>query len=190
MAKETSKAAAKRAIFVREYLIDRNGTRAATAAGFSARSAATTASRMLKNPKVIAEIEQLTKARLEVLEISLDKVLQETAKLAYADMGHYITIDEGGNARLDLSKTKPHQTAAIQEITERTWTEGKGENATPVREIKLKLTGSKQAALEMLRKHLTGDEDAELTPEQRKERLNYLLQKAGIVRDAAPGRVN
>jgi hypothetical protein len=51
-----------------------------------------------------------------------------------------------------------------------------------VREIKLKLTSAKHAALESLRKHLTGDVDADLTPEQKRERLNYLLQKAGYVR--------
>lgn len=51
-----------------------------------------------------------------------------------------------------------------------------------MREIKLKLTPAKHAALESLRKYLTGDEDAEMTPEQKKDRLNYLLQKAGFVR--------
>jgi Spy/CpxP family protein refolding chaperone len=41
---------------------------------------------------------------------------------------------------------------------------------------------AKHAALESLRKHLTGDVDADLTPEQKRDRLNYLLQKAGYVR--------
>jgi len=74
----------------------------------------------------------------------------------------------------------PRYSAAIQEITEKTWIEGKGENARLVREIKLKLTSAKHAALETLRKHLIGDEEAELTPQQRQERLNYLLTKAGF----------
>jgi phage terminase small subunit len=47
--KTLSKSAEKRAIFLREYLIERNGTRAAIAAGFSAKSAAVTASKLLKN---------------------------------------------------------------------------------------------------------------------------------------------
>lgn len=51
-----------------------------------------------------------------------------------------------------------------------------------MREIKLKLTSAKHAALESLRKHLTGEVDADLTPEQKRDRLNYLLQKAGYVR--------
>ena len=60
--KTLSKSAEKRAIFVREYLIERNGTRAAIAAGFSAKSAAVTASKLLKNPKIQAELTRLQKA--------------------------------------------------------------------------------------------------------------------------------
>jgi phage terminase small subunit len=180
MAKTPTKTAEKRALFVREYLIDRNGTRAAIAAGFAKGSAAVAASRLLRNAHVQEELAKLARAACDRLEVTLDRVLQETAKLAYADMGDYIAVDERGNARLDLAKMKPHQTAAIQEITEDSWTEGKGEDAQTVRRVKLKLTGSKQAALEMLRKHLTGDDEIEMTPEQRKERLNYLLAKAGF----------
>ena len=35
---------------------------------------------------------------------------------------------------------------------------------------------------ELARLHLTGDVDADLTPEQKRDRLNYMLQKAGYVR--------
>jgi phage terminase small subunit len=193
--KTLSKSAEKRAIFVREYLIERNGTRAAIAAGFSAKSAAVTASKLLKNPKVQAELARLHKASCDRLDITLDAVNQELAKLAFVDAGQFLTIDSNGVARLDLKKISddpdpetgerrplPRYSAAIQEITEKTWLEGKGENARPVREIKLKLTSAKHAALESLRKHLTGDVDADLTPEQKRDRLNYLLQKAGYVR--------
>jgi phage terminase small subunit len=193
--KTLSKSAEKRAIFVREYLIERNGTKAAIAAGFSAKSAAVTASKLLKNPKVQAELARLQKTSCDRLDITLDAVNQELAKLAFVDAGQFLTIDSNGNARLDLKKISddpdpetgerrplPRYSAAIQEITEKTWLEGKGENARPVREIKLKLTSAKHAALESLRKHLTGDVGADLTPEQKRDRLNYLLQKAGYVR--------
>ena len=86
MAKEPtktfSKSAEKRAIFVREYAIDKNGTRAAIAAGFSAKSAAVTASKLLKNPKVKAELAELISKAMQRLDVTLDRVLQEEAKLA------------------------------------------------------------------------------------------------------------
>jgi hypothetical protein len=124
------------------------------------------------------------------LDITLDAVNQELAKLAFVDAGQFMTIDVDGNAQLDLKRIsgdpdpetgqrrpRSRYSAAIQEITEKTWTEGKGANARPVREIKLKLSPAKHAALESLRKHLTGDDDTEMNPEQKKERLAYLLMK-------------
>jgi phage terminase small subunit len=142
--KTLSKSAEKRAIFVREYLIERNGTRAAIAAGFSAKSAAVTASKLLKNPKVQAELTRLQKASCNRLDITLDAVNQELAKLAFVDAGQFLTIDSEGKARLDLKKISdnpdpetgerrplPRYSAAIQEITEKTWTEGRGGMPTP-----------------------------------------------------------
>jgi hypothetical protein len=158
---------------VREYLIDRNGTKAAIAAGFSTKSAAVTASKLLRNPKVQAELTKLQKASCDRLDITLDAVNQELAKLAFVDAGQFMTIDAEGKARLDLAKISddpdpktgerrplPRYSSAIQEITEKTWTEGKGENARPMWEIKLKLTPDKHAALESLRKHLTAEDGA------------------------------
>jgi phage terminase small subunit len=46
-------------LFAREYLLDFNGTRAAIAAGFSAKTAAQAASRMLRKVKVRALLAQL-----------------------------------------------------------------------------------------------------------------------------------
>jgi Phage terminase, small subunit len=46
-------------LFAREYLIDLNGTRAAIAAGYSPKTAAQAASRMLRRVKVRALLAQL-----------------------------------------------------------------------------------------------------------------------------------
>ena len=128
--KTLSKSAEKRAIFVREYLIERNGTQAAIAAGFSAKSAAVTASKLLRNPKIQEELKKLQKASCDRLDITLDAVNQELAKLAFVDAGQFMTIDADGNARVDLKKISddpdpetgerrplPRYSAAIQEIT-------------------------------------------------------------------------
>jgi phage terminase small subunit len=48
----------KQSIFVREYLIDKNATRAAKAAGYSAKSAHSAGPRLLENVEVGAEIEK------------------------------------------------------------------------------------------------------------------------------------
>jgi phage terminase small subunit len=76
---------AKEKIFVAEYMIDENGTRAAIAAGYARKSAHVTASRLLKSPKIKAHLVKKEEKRLERLEISADRVLQETARLAFLD---------------------------------------------------------------------------------------------------------
>lgn len=51
-----------------------------------------------------AEITRLQKASCDRLDITLDAVNQEIAKLAFVDAGQFLTIDSEGKARLDLMK--------------------------------------------------------------------------------------
>jgi phage terminase small subunit len=75
----------RRTLFVAEYLVDLNATRAAIAAGYSPRTAGQQGSRLLKNVKVVAEIAAKTKTRIARLGVSADNVLQELARLAFFD---------------------------------------------------------------------------------------------------------
>lgn len=86
--------------FVREYLVDLNGTRAAIRAGFSERSAASTASTLLRNPKVVAAVEAAKAARSERTDITADRVLVELGRLAFVDVSK--AFDENG------ALLKPH----------------------------------------------------------------------------------
>jgi phage terminase small subunit len=76
----------KQAMFVAEYLIDGNGTRAAIAAGFSEASAAVTAARLLKNAKIARIIAERQAQRTAKLDITAQRVLDELAKLAFYDI--------------------------------------------------------------------------------------------------------
>ena len=81
-----AKTAEKRDVFVREYLVDRNGTRAAIAAEYAPSAASVTSCSLLRNAKVQAAVSGLTAARLERLEVTADAVIQELAKIAFANM--------------------------------------------------------------------------------------------------------
>ena len=62
--------------FVEEYLIDLNGTQAATRAGYAPESAHVTASRLLKNANVAAEIERLQRGNsYELGQMRTDVIL-------------------------------------------------------------------------------------------------------------------
>jgi phage terminase small subunit len=138
----------KRTVFVREYLIDRNGTRAAIAAGYAPRSASVTSCRLLTNAKVAAEVLALTEDRLERLEITADTVLQELAKIAFANMVDYVSVRDDGGIAVDISRITPVQGAALADLRIDEYTSDKGR----IRRTRLRLA-SKTRALELLGKH-------------------------------------
>jgi phage terminase small subunit len=143
------KSAQKRAVFVREYLVDRNGTRAAIAAGYARRSASVTSCRLLRNAKVQAEVSELTEQRLQRLEISADTVLQELAKIAFANIKDFFSVQDDGSITLDLSQVTPVQAAGLADLRLDEYTSEKG----CIRRTRVKL-GPKTRALELLGKHL------------------------------------
>lgn len=76
----------KQDLFVAEYLVDLNATQAAIRAGYSAKTAAEQASRLLTNVKVSDSIKQAMDARSARTEITQDRVLQELAKIGFSDI--------------------------------------------------------------------------------------------------------
>lgn len=144
-----AKTADKRAVFIREYLVDRNGTRAAIAAGYAPRSASVTSCHLLRNAKVRAEVSELTERRLERLEVTADAVLQELAKIAFANMTDYLAVRDDGSISIDVSRIGPIQAAALADLRIDEYASEQGH----VRHTRLKLA-SKTKALELLGKHL------------------------------------
>lgn len=67
--------------FVREWLIDMNGTRAAIRAGYSEKSAANTASRLMKDPDVQAYRNELLKAKFDELGITRHSLAVEVYEM-------------------------------------------------------------------------------------------------------------
>lgn len=71
------KLTAKQDKFCLEYLVDRNGTRAAIRAGYGEKGAAVTACRMLKNANILARVRELQAEEAERLSLSADAVTME-----------------------------------------------------------------------------------------------------------------
>lgn len=82
---------AKQQRFVAQYLIDLNQTQAAIRAGYSEKTAAEQASRLLTNVKVSEAIQAAMKARSERTEINADWVLKRLARDATADLADLYT---------------------------------------------------------------------------------------------------
>jgi phage terminase small subunit len=76
----------KQLLFVAEYLVDYNATQAAIRAGYSKKTAEVIGYQLLQKTSVQEAIAKATDKRLNRLEISADRVLQELAKLALSDV--------------------------------------------------------------------------------------------------------
>lgn len=145
----------KQELFIREYLVDMNATRAYLRAGYkvSEKVARTNGPRMLDNAGISTAINNALGRRLSKLDINNDTVLQEIAKMAFGNMLDYIKVQADGTAYVDLSKLTREQAAAIQELSFEELMEGCGEDARPIKKVKFKLA-DKKGSLELLGKYL------------------------------------
>lgn len=133
-------------LFVQEYLVDLNARAAAERAGYSPKTARHVVQRLLSHPRINEAIQDAIKTRESRIQISQDAVVQELAKIGFANMGQFVRWNDTGVQMVASSDLTTDQTAAIIEITDTT-------NSVGNRNIKLKL-GDKIRALELLGKHL------------------------------------
>ena len=91
---------AKQRVFADEYLIDLNATRAYKVAYPNVKkdeTAAANSSRMLRYAKVEDYIRKCMKVREKRTEITQDMVLKELAKIGFADVTDFVTIESKGS---------------------------------------------------------------------------------------------
>ena len=142
----------KRERFCREWIIDHNGTQAAIRAGYSAKTAKSAGQRLLTYADVRARVKFLEARIIHGLELSAETTVRELAKLAYANMDDFVTVQPDGSAVLDLGRTTRDHRAAIQEITVDSYTEkGEGgeDDVQVVKKVKLKLYDKRQALVDL-----------------------------------------
>lgn len=80
--------------FCNEYLIDLNATQAAIRAGYSEKTAAAQAARLLTNVNIQTYIQQRKRDRVERTEITQDMVIQELALIAFSNAADYAAVVE------------------------------------------------------------------------------------------------
>ena len=106
-------------LFAQEYVVDLNATRAAVRAGYTAKNAAVTASKLLRNVNVeywIAEAQEL-KARRR--DITNDRVLEEMRRLAFAQTTDMVTLKDGFVVIKDTTSLTTEQKSAISQIRQK-----------------------------------------------------------------------
>lgn len=139
-------------VFCREYAIHKNGTRAYLAAfpGCQASTARSNSSELLTKTDIVRRIREIRRERMDKLEVTHEKILQELAKMAFLDPRAFYRDD---GSILPISRIDPDAVAALEGLKVKTVeaeTDDGVTRTTTVTEIK---HASKRAALELLMRH-------------------------------------
>ena len=130
--------------FVREYMIDQNARQAAIRAGYSQRSANQTSYRMLRqSPGVMQAVAAAMAKRDERFKVTIDRVVMELARIAFADWREYAEWGKQGLQLKASAEISEDAAAAIVEFQA-------GDDKHPAR-IKLH---AKRAALDQLARYV------------------------------------
>jgi phage terminase small subunit len=157
---KTETLTAKEQAFCEEYLVDLSKTAAYLRAGYkpgrSNDDTSTRAARVYRKPQVLSEIEARMAERSKQTGITAERVVRELAKVAFASMRSFITIDSDGQPQINLTRTPDDELDALVEVTIETVLErqGSGDEATvaTIRKSRIKLH-DKLRALHALAKH-------------------------------------
>jgi phage terminase small subunit len=133
----------KQRAFVAEYLIDLNATQAAIRAGYKENAANRAGWRLLRLTQVEAAVAEAMAARAERTRVSLDRVIEEYARLAFTDMRAFTEWGPEGMRLRPHSALSDADAAAVREVTDG------GRTGKP--RIRLH---DKRAALDALARHL------------------------------------
>ena len=164
----------KEQAFVEVYIANKgNGTQAAIAAGYSARSAYTLASRLLKKVEVKSAIERKTAKVLARYDVTPDKIVRELAKIGFSNVDDFIAKQDDGSVIIDLSTATPEQLAALTSIELDQYTDGRGANARGVKRVRFKLADKRQALMDLAKL-------ARMLPSERVEHTGGIAQNVPV----------
>src|SRR5262249_12879329 len=177
----------KQAQFVQEYLIDLNATQATIRTGHSPKRADEQGYENLRKPEIQTALAAERLRLAATLQITPERVLQEYARLAFADLRRVASWDSAGVHFHDSAALADQDAAAIAEVHEdtRMVSTEQGEVKTVKKRLKMH---DKKGALDSLAKHLKLFHDEAPPPpdihvhlhsarERLSERLAHLAQR-------------
>src|ERR1700712_3963010 len=126
-------------------------TQAYVTAGYAANEG--NAGRLNRNGAVRARVDELLAVGAEKAGVTVQRIVDELAKVGFANMLDYMRAGPDGDPYLDFGSLTRDQAAALGEVTVEDFKDGRGEDARDVRRVKFKLN-DKLSALEKLGKHL------------------------------------
>ncbi|HGE8312060.1 TPA: terminase small subunit [Serratia marcescens] len=174
----------KKELFCREYIIDLKAAPAAERAGYSARSACNIGPRLLKEPEVLARIDELKRERLSQLGIDANYVLLRLVEIDQMDAADIFNNDGSIKPIVDWPAAWRRYLSGF-DLAE--MFEGRGEDREMVGFLKKIKWPDKVRNLELIGKHISVQafkdkiETEDVTPpanrEVRQSRIKELLSR-------------
>lgn len=176
----------KEALFVKEYLVDKNATRAAIAAGYSEKTAYSIGHELLSKPAVAAAIargleaqQKDAEARAKKRGITKERWLRELALIGFADMDDFVRVRRNGLEMVGSAERKKGRSRVIRKLTETATRDGGSVGLELHPKIPALLAIGKHLGWIVDKHELAGKDGgpirATLTDEQRRGRLDELL---------------
>lgn len=103
---------AQRKAFVNEYLKDKNATKAAIRAKYSARTAPQIAVALMKDPEIQGEIDRRMEKCAKKVDVGIERILLELAAIAFTNTGEI--VDNEGCIKSNLSEEAQKAIASIK----------------------------------------------------------------------------
>ena len=89
-------------LFIEAYLIPKNATKAAIAAGCKERSAHAVGWKWFNTAEIRAEIEARLASTLDRYAVTSDRIIRELAMIAFGNIGDFIAVQDDGSLRRRL----------------------------------------------------------------------------------------
>ena len=134
-------------LFIEAYLVSKNITKAAIAAGCKERSAHAVGWKWFNKTEIRAEIEARLASTLDRYAVTSDRIIRELALIGFGNIEDFVAVQDDGSLAVDFGTATREQMASLKsiEIDERT-IDGA---AAGVRRIKISLSDKRQALMDL-----------------------------------------
>ena len=107
----------KQKTFCHEYIVDFNATQSAIKAKYSEKTAGSMGAENLKKPEIQAYIDELTRQKLVVADLTKEKILEELMALAFVDTSKIFNEDGSPKPIHKIDKKTVKAIAGIKTIS-------------------------------------------------------------------------
>lgn len=132
-----------------EYLVDFDAANAAKRAGYPLRQCAKVGIDLMRREDIRSELQRMKAETLAKASLTTESIVLELAKLGFSNIDDYLVHQPDGSVVFDFSNVTREQMAAIAELTVEEFMDGAGDDARPVRKMKVRLHGKREALVDL-----------------------------------------